>query len=704
MMCLCLLVTKLQLNQFDKSVYSNPIQKQSHVENHIRSDLNSLKLIRYFYMNRNNTKLIDHLFNELNEKIISNKNLNLDSNSTSKLFNFKKKVPNKFQIDSNFINYSLAFLVFSLKFTRIYSRMNLLYATLVLVHLLLFMISNLTMYPALEIICRNNLKHQKNISTSDSIFDTLKNESFISNSHLYKLVPSAFDNQKFMIVTYVLSWLLNLIYLASLNVFATSFYKDAQLKIKYKFESYLNYYSANETKSNVLGESGKKIIYDNNIVNPFLLQSNQTDSIVLYHGNDDDGSGTKQYKAIIGGIFLLLLTETFRLPFVYSCYIKYFIYSFDVYLLALSFQLVYLLFNAIFWIILSFKKEWSVHFTPQFRILLWHELYSQYFNRDNRFSPNKQTNLNRNSPSSQTLSTEMSKYDSALEDTQTGFSRLLTNSRVNLIHFRKLSLSYYVKFLIFLKEKKTLSTTTEKLGNKPTISKLKQRELNNSLKKNSKLFKKKQKNIENNYCSMKHERQMEKNNIFVIENQSNKKSFGNGANYLLKKEVYFNKKTVGLKNKNEKLDECTSSDSSNSSSSNNELKKSSIEMCPNSINSKTSYFTKEYISVPTYTTACDLKVCDQYMPTYRKTFLEPITESQTPYKPHSGIKNNFSKKISDDSGENRFFAPSQRNISSKDFLREQENQWKAEQNKKILHQKNKKFNGLPFNLNIHQIV
>ena len=261
-----------------------------------------------------------------------------------------------------------------------------------------------------------------------------------------------------------------------------------------------------------------------------------------------------------------------------------------------------------------------------------------------------------------------------------------------------------------MKEKKTLSTTTEKT-NKPTISKLKQRELNNSLKKNSKLFKKKQKNIENNYYSMKNERQMEKNNIFVIDNQSNKKSLGNGANYLLKKEVYFNKKTVGLKNKNEKLDECTSSDSSNSSSSNNELKKSSIEMCPNSINSKPSYFTKEYISVPTYTTAFDLKVCDQHMSMYRKTFLEPITENQTPYKPNSGIKNNFSKsndmfskKISDGSGENTFFAPSQRNISSKDYIRKQENPWKAEQNKKILHQNNKKFNGLPFNLNIHQIV
>jgi hypothetical protein len=41
-------------------------------------------------------------------------------------------------------------------------------------------------------------------------------------------------------------------------------------------------------------------------------------------------------------------------------------------------QLVYLLFNALFWIILSFKTQWDVKFTRQFRILLWHQIYVQY--------------------------------------------------------------------------------------------------------------------------------------------------------------------------------------------------------------------------------------------------------------------------------------------------------------------------------------
>jgi hypothetical protein len=432
-MCLSLLITKLLLNHFETSAYSISNANIENKLNHGHNDLNSIKLIRYFYMNRNNTQAIDHLFRELNEKIILNKNLNLGpANSTSKML----KVSNKFQIDFNYINYSLAFLVLTLKFTRVYSKMNMFYAFLVFLHLLFFTLLNLTMYPALEILFKNSL-NSTNKSTSDSsILDTLKNENYISNSNLYKLVPSSFESQKFMLITYIASWLLNLIYLTSINVFGTSFYKDAQLKIKCKFESYLNYYGANESNANALDEVGKKSIYDNNIVNPFL-ESNYAKSIVLYHGNDDGGSGTKQYKAIIAGIFLLLITEAIRVPFIYSCYIKYFIYSFDTYLLALMFQLVYLLYNAIFWIILSFKKEWIVRFTPQFRVLLWHQLYSQHLKRNRKlFLNDEQANLSRNSSSSQTLSTDMSKYEATFEEASTRLNGLLVNSnRILLCRF-----------------------------------------------------------------------------------------------------------------------------------------------------------------------------------------------------------------------------------------------------------------------------
>jgi hypothetical protein len=98
------------------------------------------------------------------------------------------------------------------------------------------------------------------------------------------------------------------------------------------------------------------------------------------------------------------------------------------------FQLVYLLYNAIFWIVLSFKKEWIVRFTPQFRVLLWHQLYSKHLKRNRKlFQNDEQENLSRNSSSSQTLSTDMSKYEATFEEASTRLNGLLVNSNLILL-------------------------------------------------------------------------------------------------------------------------------------------------------------------------------------------------------------------------------------------------------------------------------
>ena len=398
-MCMCLLVTRLLLHQHE---FESPTTSSETIggatttttqNEFLKSNLNSLKLIKYFYMNRNNTQLIDGLFRELNQKIISNKHLKLDKKrstewtATRNTSDLADNFLNKFQIDCNYMNYFLAFLVLMFKSTRVYSKMNRLYASLVFVHLLLFALLNLTTYPAFELLFKVKMKTKliKSATSSLSIIDSIRNENFILNSNLHRLVPSLFDNKHFMLSIYLLSWTLNLVYLATLNFFATSFYKDAQWKIKLKFENYLNYWeSMDKSKSPV---DDRKIIYDNNLFNSF---QQHTRALTLFQ-SEENASGTKQYKAIIAGILAFVVCQIFRLPLIYSCYIKYFIHSFDTYLFALMFQLIYLMYNAVFWIILSFRKEWLVNFTSEFRILLWHHLYCQHFNK----TPKKFHNLQR---------------------------------------------------------------------------------------------------------------------------------------------------------------------------------------------------------------------------------------------------------------------------------------------------------------------
>jgi len=228
-------------------------------------------------------------------------------------------------------------------------------------------------------------------------------------------------------------------------------------------------------------------------------------------------------------------------------------------------------------------------------------------------------------------------------------------------------------------------------SNKPnTIEKLRQSyKLNNSLRKNSKMFLKKQNHLENNYLSMKNEYEIEKNDVFVIEDQLDQKCVETGTNHLKKsKEVYHNKKRFDLKKKDKLEDVCeTSSDSSNSSKCNKEIR--NVVPISNLNKDKFVYFTKEYISVPTYSITSNLKTFESQIPSKRNSILEPIMEIQTQhhnprqiqgvFKNHLSKSNeNFCKNKSDESNEARLFAQSKKLISPLDYLKDRERQWKIE--------------------------
>ena len=250
--------------------------------------------------------------------------------------------------------------------------------------------------------------------------------------------------------------------------------------------------------------------------------------------------------------------------------------------------------------------------------------------------------------------------------------------------------------------------------NKPkSIAKLKQSyKLNNSLKKNSKLFIKKQK-LNANHVNIK------KTNadVFIIENLPNKdrnqknhhhKIYDNKSN---SKDVYVNRK------KFDKPDEYCES-SSNSSTSNNakSLKHvhSADNIQSNSNQNNYSYYTKEFISVPTYSlapsTVKSMTELSNIKTSYENTHLShrinslntiSEVETQQPYHHKRGeIKNNLIKPTTQCFQSNNNYSDLNKCISSIDYLKEQEYQWKLEQLHKYNQQQNAKMNDL--HLNLHQ--
>ena len=469
LMCFSLLLSRLYLNKFKINydlAHKNPNNndKLSNIAK-ILSNTNfsnsnfedNLHFIYFFHENTNKTSKINTLFEEVNlslKRILSPVsdivNFNLDSsilvknnnnNTTNNFLDTLIDIGNLFHINLNYLNYLLAFLVFTFKSTRVYSTMNRLYAFLVFIHLMLFTCLNFTAFPAFEILFKSNdmigynynnpnrndaQLAPKTTSTStisykvlnstlnmpeyfslnsaynnsnDSITITIPNSNLVLNMNLNinSFIPSLFNNEYFVLGTFLTSWLLNLIYLSSLNIFAISFYREAQLKIKLKYKKFLmcdtnGNQISQHTNSNDIDDCISKKTDDFLHVSKCVLKTNNTLPFFADQKNfqkmklrknsklnkKEQYQVINQYKAIIVGIFIFLLTETFRFPFVYSCYIKYFLRECNTFLIALMSQLIYLMFNALFWIILSFKTQWDVKFTRQFRILLWHQIYIEY--------------------------------------------------------------------------------------------------------------------------------------------------------------------------------------------------------------------------------------------------------------------------------------------------------------------------------------
>lgn len=681
-MCFCLLLSRLFLDKFKLNYELSRFNtnKNSNLYTFLFEDyntsINSLKLVNYYYQNRNNTNLMKDLFKELSQKI----NLNSTNKIKQSRFEHILSSPmtttpghlntqvnlsnivgilidfgNKMHIDLNYLNYFIAFLMFLFKFTKIYSKANTLYAFLVFVHLLLFALLNFSTFPAFEIIFKTNNKLNKSKSVysksngsllvnksanSTDFFSLIQNKNYISNANLQKLMPDLFDSEVFMLSTYILSWLLNLVYLSSLNVFAISFYRDAQAKIKTKYENYLNKYGVDSDSADL-----RNNIYDN--------YTKHKGANTQTHKNPNQKRVKNQYKAIIIGIFVLLITETCRLPFVYSCYIKYFVYNLDIYLLALMFQLVYLLYNALFWIILSFKKEWLVRFTPQFRILLWHHLYSQHFNEQHKSLIGKSRLSFIKYPSTNSINTQITRLDTRLDgfidDSNNNFELPLSNAKARPQ----------------IKPK--------------SIAKLK---LNKSNKNNSKLYLKKQ---------QKSDRGSEKSNpsLFLIENKSENENFqtyicnesnkSNYSSYLASanSETY-KKRTKSMDNPLRIKIEDLSESSSSSCGVGGGL--SDRNMHDNGHVNLNYACNDDLVSVPTYSLSSTSMQSLGELANYRHGT-----------KPKKVSYDKYDKQIFQSNCDNSEFGTysvARNLVSSVDFLRDQEYQWELERLKQ--HKKQNK--------------
>ncbi len=286
------------------------------------------------------------------------------------------------KLDLNYFNYLFGYLVLVYRFTRIHACMNKLYALILFLHLVLLTVLNLTTYQAFEIIFKSNLlKLTSQIAWNAELNTLIKvNTSFlnVTTNEQRKYIPNILSNDSFLIASYSISWLVNLAYLSSLNAFAVSFYMQALSKLKIKFENVLN--RQNVKKQNILtGFHIKHYEYtkpvrtgsqpDNNVL--------ERESVANIKNNIET-----QYKIVITGIILLLISEVCRIPIIYLFFYKYLFSGLDVYLIAISFQLAYLIFNAIIWIILSFKVgNWRVHFSAKFRVMLWNKLINSKVKR-----------------------------------------------------------------------------------------------------------------------------------------------------------------------------------------------------------------------------------------------------------------------------------------------------------------------------------
>ncbi len=288
--------------------------------------------------------------------------------SNESLFINSTNCISEYEIDLNHINYIIALIVLNFKLTRVYCKMNHLYSLIVFIQLTLFGVIDLGTYSAFETLfktqnTRDNLSARIEQSDLKSILFNDKNVSLSSKSDSLFL-----ENEILLILAYSSSWLLNIIYLSSFNIFGFSFFRQAHLKIRYKYDQYILRYSTKNI------DTDKKSTTKNSSLNLNHNLRVENSSIFSKIGVKN------QYKAILVGILFLLVLEAFRVPLIYSFYIKYFqTNSRDVYLIALILHLIYLVSNALFWILMSFKTDWTVKFTSDFRVLFWNRLFTEYF-------------------------------------------------------------------------------------------------------------------------------------------------------------------------------------------------------------------------------------------------------------------------------------------------------------------------------------
>ena len=313
----------------------------------------------------------------------------INSNSTlgqmnQFVFGYINTVDN--QLDLNYLNYFLGFTMLIYKTTRVYSNMNRLYAFLVFFHVVFFTLVNLSTLAAFEAL----FKSMRITRMSEIIKETSGLSRLIRNLDLNrtsvnatsnKLLPGIFlNNEPFLMGFFIAGSLLNLIYLSCLNLFAFTFYKNAQSRIRRKYECYLNNFVICSKPSMGRPSSVLSGFISKESRGSFNLDTIEKAATSLPRLNSIAHLDIQnQYMSVLAGIVVLLLTEFFRAPLIYAFYVKYFVENVDVYLAGLMLQLSYLLFNALFWILLSFKTNWTVKFSSNFRILFWNHIYTEYF-------------------------------------------------------------------------------------------------------------------------------------------------------------------------------------------------------------------------------------------------------------------------------------------------------------------------------------
>lgn len=237
---------------------------------------------------------------------------------------------NTLEIRLEHLSYFMALFMFLFKITRFYSIVNKSYCFLVFCNLLIFVFLNLYSLSTLEFLYKSHEAPMRNFYSHLDILE-------------YPLV---------LILSYFLSWILSILYYISFNIYLIYFYNESNCKLIKKYEFYYaKYYTQSDTCS----------------------QLNDSNQILT------------QYKAIIIGISIILLVELIQIPYLYTCYTKYFSTNIQLYFIALCFQLLYLFYNSILWIILSFKQTWSINFTAKYHIILWHYIYSNKLRQTSSF-------------------------------------------------------------------------------------------------------------------------------------------------------------------------------------------------------------------------------------------------------------------------------------------------------------------------------